>query len=144
MNKTPHKWQKEIIAWANGERVQYRNVGFSNDYYNSINNVDTDWKDFENYQYTPAWHSNQFEYRIKPKEKIIKYRVVLMKKPDIIGEYYTVTSDINEEMYAKYSILGYDEYLVVVGNSLRPYYETTNDIFVKWLTDIIEVKVEEK
>jgi hypothetical protein len=70
--------------------------------------------------------------------------VALMKKPDVIGEYYTVTSDINEEMYAKYGCSRYDDYLVVVGNSLRPYYETTNDIFVKWLTDIIEVKVEEK
>ena len=46
----PHKWQKEIIAWSNGEQIQGR--------YRS-----DDWVDLPN----PSWCLDH-EYRIKPEE----------------------------------------------------------------------------
>lgn len=47
----PHKWQKEIIAWANGETIQYRFLG-------------EDWHDST---CPPAWEDKgEFEYRVKP------------------------------------------------------------------------------
>lgn len=49
----PHKWQKEIIAWANGETIQGRYLPQSED-----------WVDLKN----PIWDVEN-EYRIKPKEE---------------------------------------------------------------------------
>jgi hypothetical protein len=52
----PHKWAKEIIAWANGAEIEYK-----------------DSKNEWNHAITPYWHY-ELEYRIKPqpKEDIIK------------------------------------------------------------------------
>lgn len=54
MSKQPHKWQKEIIAWANGETIQRRHEGLP------------DWRDTKN----PSWQED-VEYRIKPKTILI-------------------------------------------------------------------------
>lgn len=50
MNK-PHKWAKEIKAWADGAEIQCRYVGGVN------------WGSAPN----PSWHDD-LEYRVKPRE----------------------------------------------------------------------------
>lgn len=52
--KTPHKWQKEIIAWANGAAIEGR--GGTSDWHLVTN---------------PMWITdNDVEYRIKPEPVI--------------------------------------------------------------------------
>lgn len=52
--RKPHKWQKEIIAWANGEVVQYRDLRCA---------PTGVWRD----DAEPSWHMDgTYEYRIKP------------------------------------------------------------------------------
>jgi hypothetical protein len=53
----PHKWAKEIKAWADGEKIQF--MGFD------------EWVDIEDDE-VPEW--NEFsEYRIKPQPKEPQY-----------------------------------------------------------------------
>jgi len=58
----PHKWAKEIKAWADGAEIQCRAVK------NTLG-ITTDWFDAE----TPQWHDNDTEYRIKPQPKEPQY-----------------------------------------------------------------------
>ena len=50
-----HKWHKEIKAWSDGAEIEACSAGiwFSTDY--------------------PAWHSNDYQFRIKPQPKEKKY-----------------------------------------------------------------------
>jgi hypothetical protein len=69
--KQPHKHRDLIIAWANGEKIQYYDEG---------------WEDcFED----PCW-DEYTEYRIKP--EVIRYRVAL----HIDNSTYSVDTDIEE------------------------------------------------
>ncbi len=62
---TPHKWAKEIKAWADGTTIQYRTRPFRNggpelnwtDWYNTVNNH-PEWNESNHY--------HEYEYRIKP------------------------------------------------------------------------------
>jgi len=60
--KKPHKHRDLIIAWANGEDIQYSFKG-------------SEWEDTD----SPCWETNS-EYRIKP--EVIRYRVALYKQYD--------------------------------------------------------------
>jgi hypothetical protein len=60
----PHKWAKEIKAWADGEKIQF--MGFD------------EWVDIEDDE-VPEW--NKFsEYRIKPQPKEPQYLYVWLDK----------------------------------------------------------------
>jgi hypothetical protein len=50
-----HKWHKEIKAWADGAEIEACKAGiwFSTDY--------------------PTWHSNDYQFRIKPQPKEPQY-----------------------------------------------------------------------
>lgn len=49
----PHKWQKEIIAWANGAVIEYRMDG-------------SDWS----IDHDPDWYvEDEWEYRVKLEQK---------------------------------------------------------------------------
>ncbi len=51
----PHKWAKEIKAWADGAEVQYKDG--------------RDWLDVDE----PVWNAKSAEYRIKPQPKEPQY-----------------------------------------------------------------------
>lgn len=60
----PHKWAKEIKAWADGAEIEYR-------YYDRDTYAD-EWE-VEEY---PSWNDALFEYRIKPQPKEPQYLYV--------------------------------------------------------------------
>ena len=55
---TQHKWHKEIKAWADGAEIEAlsTDIWFSTDY--------------------PAWHGNDYQFRIKSQPKEPKYLYV--------------------------------------------------------------------
>ena len=60
-----HKNAEVIIAWANGETIQYKeNDQWVNLTYHNNDNV------------SPNWNDSNIEWRVKP--KFIKYRLALM------------------------------------------------------------------
>ena len=77
----PHKFKDVIIAWANGEEIEYRDP-----------NCSMDWAPIN----TPSWFEN-IEYRVKPKptENTITFRVGVGVCDD--GSFYTVTADNTAE-----------------------------------------------
>jgi hypothetical protein len=60
-----HKHSDLIHAWADGAQIQYKNIV-------------GEWKDAPRQHM--AWKFDE-EYRIKPKEEFLKYRVALHKTP---------------------------------------------------------------
>lgn len=57
----PHKWAKEIKAWADGAEIQFRDV------------PKDDWKDCGKFGIgSPTWNEHK-EYRIKPQPKEPQY-----------------------------------------------------------------------
>ena len=50
----PHKWAKEIKAWADGAKIEYKKYD------------EDEWMCAGVF---PAWSYEQFEYRIKPQEQ---------------------------------------------------------------------------
>ena len=74
----PHKHKDVIIAWANGEQIEYRDPDYS-----------LEWKPIR----VPSWLADT-EYRVKPKEEIHSFRVALMHAAD---EYFTTTADDPEQ-----------------------------------------------
>ena len=74
----PHKFKDVIIAWANGEEIEFRNPDCS-----------TEWKPIKN----PSWLADT-EYRVKPKEEVLRFRVALLQDND---DYFTTTADDAEE-----------------------------------------------
>lgn len=73
----PHKHKDVIIAWANGEQIEYREPPLSLDW------VPVDF---------PAWF-DKAEYRVKPQPVIRTFRVALFKG----AEYCTHTIDREED-----------------------------------------------
>ncbi len=69
----PHKWAKEIKAWADGAEIE-------------IKYGEHDWEE----EYYPNWHSDQVKFRIKPQPKEPQYLYVY---EDIGG--INITSDKN-------------------------------------------------
>lgn len=57
--RKPHKWQKEIIAWANGEQIQFRDMRTL---------PVSDWV----INTHPSWYTDgTYEYRVKTEPDII-------------------------------------------------------------------------
>ena len=55
----PHKWAKEIKAWADGAEIEFR-----------IEGGNEEWREIETS--SPSWHKDN-EYRIKPQPKEPQY-----------------------------------------------------------------------
>ena len=75
--KKPHKHRDLIIAWANGEKIQYKE--------------NNEWID----RVSPVW-SDFTEYRIKP--EVIRYRVALYKQYDVILTCSVVNNEEQEKI----------------------------------------------
>ena len=58
----PHKWAKEIKAWADGAEIEFRSIHDKEKWI-----LDGD---------EPAWNDDYFEFRIKPQPKEPKYLYV--------------------------------------------------------------------
>ena len=93
-----------IKAWADGAEIQYKHPQTK------------EWRLI----YDPSW-SEQYEYRIKPKTKVIKYRTYLWLSP-ITKVYQIFTSSGSEDDISSR--------------------ENLNG-FIKWLGDLQEVEVED-
>ena len=80
----PHKHKDVIIAWANGEEIEFRNP-----------DVHTQWIPIKD----PAWLLD-IEYRVKPEptENTITFRVGVGVGGD--GSFYTITADNTTEEQA--------------------------------------------
>ena len=74
----PHKFKDVIVAWANGEEIEFRDPVFT-----------MEWKPIK----TPSWLVD-IEYRVKPKEEIHSFRVALMQDTNA---YFTTTADDKEQ-----------------------------------------------
>jgi len=70
---TPHKWAKEIIHWANGGEIQYKD----NSLMPPLSSLDT-WHDFKT-DMTRGFDSVTYEWRIKPEIGDLRCRLGLMK-----------------------------------------------------------------
>ena len=53
----PHKWAKEIKAWADGAEIEFKSI-------------DGEWIDID---VDSEWESDEFKFRIKPQPKQTKY-----------------------------------------------------------------------
>ena len=80
----PHKHKDVIIAWANGEEIEFRDPEFS-----------TQWNPIK----VPSWLPDT-EYRVKPKptEGILTFRIGVGAYDD--GSFYTLTADNEVEEQA--------------------------------------------
>ena len=58
----PHKWAKEIKAWADGAEIEYKSI-----------HDDDDWELDDQ----PYWDERDFIYRIKPQPKEPKYGEII-------------------------------------------------------------------
>lgn len=116
MNK-PRKWHKEIIHWANGGEIQWRN---------KVNiltapagiRIENSWESDKGVNVLAMLNNPDIEWRIKP--ETLRYRVYLIRNPSDMGPKYwvqTITDD--HDASAAESVRG----------------------FVKWLTDWIEVEI---
>lgn len=56
----PHKWHKEIKAWADGAEIEARNY--------SLDEACSTWNEWTVCE-VPAWWENCWEFRIKPQPK---------------------------------------------------------------------------
>jgi len=72
-----HKYYDVIVAWANGETIQYK-----------IGEQNTKWWDFENTN-VPNFNNDDVTWRIKSTSISLRYRNALMKADS--GWYYIST-----------------------------------------------------
>jgi hypothetical protein len=69
MQMKPHKWAKEIKAWANGAEIEYKQDGLGDD-----------WRlDCE-----PYWWQEDMQFRIKPQPKEPQYLYVYSGKGKVV------------------------------------------------------------
>ena len=64
----PHKWAKEIKAWADGAEIEQRYIGSATTTYRNY----TDWHPTNDIH----WDMPSWEYRIKPQPKEPQYLYV--------------------------------------------------------------------
>ena len=79
----PHKWAKEIKAWADGAEIEWR---YS----------DTDFW-MPNCNNHPVWHNDEYEFRIKQQPK----------EPQYLYAHRTNEGDITFEIDEGVSVVGY-------------------------------------
>jgi hypothetical protein len=100
-----HKYYDVILAWANGEPIQNRLL---NSY---------EWTDLiPKTGWVPAFNSDQLEWRVKPKPKVIKYRLALMKN-------------------------SFSNYIKLIQEGPSPTLHASHPEFVKWMTDWVEYEI---
>lgn len=113
-----HKYYDAIVAWASGENIQVRN---SNEYtlvYGEPAN--RNWTDF--YGKNPDWAGIEWEWRVKPKTQVRRWRMALVKRTAAQG-YVVIAFDITD------SCLDFPIEHDIKG-------------FIRWVGDIAEVEVE--
>jgi len=81
----PHKWAKEIKAWADGEIIEAKNIF-------AMDNWDADPN--------PYWDCNDFKFRIKPQPKEPKYLYVYGRDGEI-GYMYSEPRGWAEDLLGK-------------------------------------------
>ena len=81
----PHKWAKEIKAWADGAEIEFR-----------IEGGNEEWREIETS--SPSWHKDN-EYRIKPQPKEPQYLYVYKNEK---MEGHIALSDITRDTEYKY------------------------------------------
>lgn len=90
--KTKHRWYDVIVAWANGEKIQF-------------NSYDAGWEDYSGTEScVPAFGSRFMEWRIKPETRIKRYRMAL------VHDYGVVSVDITNSSLddpIEYNIQGF-------------------------------------
>ena len=83
----PHKWAKEICAWANGAEIQFNNG--------------TEWLNYEDTD-SPMWLEHT-EYRIKPQPKEPRYAYAwLVKDEERIDFYFDKPEGVLNDDYHQY------------------------------------------
>lgn len=92
---TRHKYYDVIVAWANGEKIQY-------------NPCNTRWLDFVFNDQVPGFNNENSEWRVKPKTITKRYCMALHHDGSIAA--YDVT---NTSIYdpVEYSIKGFIRWL---------------------------------
>ena len=74
----PHKWAKEIKAWADGAEIEWR---FNSVALDRIGEWESCLSD------TPMWHDPRCEYRIKPQPKEPQYLYVYARNGEVVSMY---------------------------------------------------------
>lgn len=99
----PEKHRKVIKAWFDGAMIQYR-----------VDSTDS-WTDI--ISESPTW-SLYNEYRVKPREAVVKYRIVYRNSSLFLSEDYYV--DVNE-FYQKNPTLDCSSAMIVPFDSIVQY-----------------------
>lgn len=88
-----HKYYDVIVAWANGEDIQY-------------SSIDLPWKDYEPYaeNSVPAFNYNEFSWRIKPKTTIKRCRMALFTDGMVVA--YDITNSTLDDPI-EYKLCGF-------------------------------------
>lgn len=114
---TKIKYSEELIAFLERKPVQIRFSGFKE--WCDLKIPETEIVDIK----IDEWQGNTFEYRIKP--KMMYYRTALMK--NLMTDELFVLSKSSEK----------------AENIKTSLFSTNNMLFVKWLTDIVTVELED-
>lgn len=110
-SNTKHRWYNEIVAWANGEKIQYSVFDLTN--WIDYNHLNTDRG------FTPDFNGSNFIWRIKPKMQIQKYRMALVEY-DVYKSCVCVdTTDSSLDFPAEGNVMG----------------------FIRWVSDVVEVEI---
>lgn len=111
---TKHRWYDVIVAWAGGEKIQYRSDA---------------WKPWEDYTigigWVPSFCDKTVEWRVKPKTITKRYRMALVNRYGGIAvkEPYVTAIDVSHfsiDDPAEYNIQG----------------------FIRWVGEPVEVEIE--
>jgi hypothetical protein len=88
--KTPHKWHKEIIAWANGQTIQFKTLA-------------GEWDDI-GIGDAPNFDSRNMQYRIKPEPpKFPQTRMTPVERRELINK------RLSQGLHSPMSREGYDD-----------------------------------
>lgn len=88
-NKQKHRWYDVIVAWSNGEKIQF-------------NFKKGGWKDFVHD--IPGFNNGHTEWRIKPKTVTKKYRMALFNDSQVVA--YDVTDSTLDDPI-EYKLTGF-------------------------------------
>lgn len=94
-NKQKHRWYDVIVAWANGEQIQF-------------NPCNTGWIDYtfscERVSCIPAFNDASLQWRIKPRVLTKKYRMALFSNGQVVA--YDVTDSTLDDP-VEYKLRGF-------------------------------------
>lgn len=108
---TKHRWYDVIVAWAGGENIQFNDIRF-----------EQEWSTLEKYN-DPFFNDDNFEWRIKPKTVIKKYRMALVSASKFNSVKNVISVDITDisiDDPIEYNVLG----------------------FIRWVGEPVEVEIE--